>query len=105
MLARKTCWADPELGHGDGLPLQVADRADLLGPEQLEAADVAPRQDNDWVPRVHPNDDRRGEVHVDVSLARGQGLPRSLQAPPFLTYCTSVNPSPRRSSSATYWGA
>ena len=42
-----------QVGHGHGLPLQVADRADLIGPEQLEAANVAPRQEDDRVPRVH----------------------------------------------------
>ena len=47
---------------------------DLFSPEQLKAADVAPGQDDDWIPRIHPDDSRRGEVHVDVDLARGQGL-------------------------------
>ncbi len=42
-----------QLGHGDGPSLQVADRADPLGPEQLEAADMAPRQHDNRVPRIH----------------------------------------------------
>ena len=46
----------------------------------------------------------RNEVHVDVSLARGQSYLK-LADPSFLTYCTSVKPSSRRSCSATYWGA
>lgn len=42
--------------HADGLPLEVADRADSVGPEQLVAADVDPGQKDDRVPGVHPND-------------------------------------------------
>src|SRR5262245_33785940 len=57
------------LGHGDGLPLQVADRADSVGPKQLEAADVAPRQHDDLVPRFHWDKERPDEVHGDVDLA------------------------------------
>ena len=46
------CWQEDVLGdssaeHGDGLALQVADRPDALGAEQLEAADVDAGQDHD----------------------------------------------------------
>ena len=37
----------PTRCHGDGLPLEVADRADVVGSEQLEAADVETRKDHD----------------------------------------------------------
>ena len=49
--------AGAQLVHRDGLPLQVTDRADPLRPEQLEAADMHPRQDDDRIPRVHLDDE------------------------------------------------
>jgi hypothetical protein len=60
-------------GHGDDLPLQIADGADLARPEQFEAADVEPRQDDDGVPRLQPEEERRGEVPIEVSFAGGEG--------------------------------
>ena len=62
-----------QFGHGHGLPLQVADGAHPLGPDHLEAADVAPREDDDGVPCIHPDEERPDEVQDDVDLAGSQG--------------------------------
>src|SRR5215472_3070471 len=61
-----------ELEHGDGLSLQVTDRTDALGAEQLEAAGVQPREDDDRVARFNPDDRRPGKLIVDVGLAGGE---------------------------------
>ena len=50
MLARKTWWEPPELGNRHGFPFQVADRADLVRAEQLEAANVDSAQQDDGQP-------------------------------------------------------
>ena len=50
-LARKN-WADAGC-QGDGFSLQISDRAYLVGPEQLEAADVETREDDDAISGVY----------------------------------------------------
>jgi hypothetical protein len=37
------------VGDRDGLPFQVTDGAYALRAEQFEAANMDPRQDNDWI--------------------------------------------------------
>src|SRR5256885_1882469 len=61
------------LGDGDRLALEIADRADALGPEELVAADVDPREENDRRARVHLHDEGRDERHTEVDLAVGEG--------------------------------
>ena len=61
-------------GHGDGLSLQVADGADLMCPEQFEAAEVEPRQEDDGVPRLQPEEGRRREESIEVCFTRGEGF-------------------------------
>jgi hypothetical protein len=70
--------------HGDGLAPQVADGADCVRPEQFEAANVEPRQDDDRVSRLQAEEQRRREVPIEVGFARGQrrlniGGPRFLE--------------------------
>ena len=65
-------WA-AQLGHGSGLPFQIADGAHPIGPDHLEAADVAPREDDDGVSGLHPDEERPDEVQGDVDLAGSQG--------------------------------
>jgi hypothetical protein len=60
-------------GHGDGLALQIADGADLVRPEQLEAADVESREDDEGVPCFQAEEERRGEVPIEVGFAGGEG--------------------------------
>ena len=62
-----------QCGHGDGLSLQVADGADLVRPEQFEAADMESREDDDGVSRLQPEEERRGEVPIEVGFAGGEG--------------------------------
>src|SRR5215813_8966827 len=57
-----------QFGHGDGLLLQVADSAHTLSAEQLEAADMPPCQDHNWIPRVQMDEERPNEVQGDVNL-------------------------------------
>ena len=42
---------DPSAGTATVLPFEIADRANPVGSEQLEAADVTPRQYDDRVRR------------------------------------------------------
>ena len=58
----------------DGLTLQIADRAHLVRPEQLVAADMDPGEEHDRLPRVNVEQKVRGKVHADVDKALGQGL-------------------------------
>src|SRR2546422_4213506 len=61
-----------QVGDGHGLPLQVADGANLFGPEQLEAANMDTPQQDYRVPRVHVYDEWRNKRHADLRLARGE---------------------------------
>src|SRR5919108_6166489 len=61
-----------QVGDGHGLPLQVADGANLCGPEHLEAAHMdTPPQDN-RVPRVYVHEEWRHKRHADLRLASGE---------------------------------
>src|SRR5215510_10422908 len=57
--------------HRHGLALQVADGADLLARKQLEAAEVGPRHEYEWVSGVQPSKGRPNEVRAEVDLAGG----------------------------------
>ena len=63
-----------QLPHRHRLALQVADGADLLAPEQLEAADVGPRQEHERVSGLQPDEGRPDEVQAEVDLAGGGRL-------------------------------
>jgi hypothetical protein len=64
MLATKVWW---------DLALQVADCPDTLLPEQLEASDMNPAQQDDRHFPVDLNDERRHERHTDIDRAGGEG--------------------------------
>ena len=68
MLARS------QLEHADGLSFEIANRADPLIREQLEASDVPSCQDDDRVAGFKANQQWRHEVHGDIGFAGGQGL-------------------------------
>ena len=53
-----------QLGDGDGLALQIANRADVVGPKQLEAADVGPREDDEGVASL-----QAGEQGIGVRIS------------------------------------
>ena len=59
--------------HRHRLALQVADGADLLAREQLEAADM-PRRSTQGAPGLQPDEDRPDEVRAEVDLASGGRL-------------------------------
>ena len=44
-----------------------------MRPEQFEAADVEPGQNDDGVPRVQPEDERRREEPSEVGFTGGEG--------------------------------
>jgi hypothetical protein len=52
------------VAHGDGLPLQVADGTDPLRPDQHEAADVHPSQEEGLVARLGLDDEGTDEGHA-----------------------------------------
>lgn len=60
--------------HSHRLALEITDGTDAVGPEQLEAADVDPGQDDDRIAGVHAEDARADEVHANVGLAHRQRL-------------------------------
>src|SRR4029453_8208566 len=76
---KKSVWGSIYPAHADRLPLQVADRPDPVGAEQLKAADVDPSQDHDRRPLVQLNDELRSEVAGDVCLARAERLVEPLR--------------------------
>src|SRR5262249_23049602 len=65
-------WA-AQLGDGNSLPLQIADGAHTVGPDYLETADVAPGENDDGVPCLHPGEERPDEVQGDVDRAGSHG--------------------------------
>jgi len=69
-------WSEaPQPTHSDCLPLQIADGLDPLRADQLEAADLYPRQEDDLAPRVDLLNERPDIAHAEVHLAGSQGLP------------------------------
>ena len=82
--------ADAERRDADRLALQVADRADAVGAEQLEAADVDAAEEHDRVAGVELDDERRDERHADVDLAGREGWVRGRRS--IWTYCDLGEP-------------
>ena len=78
-------WA-AQLRHGHGLLPQVADGAHPVGPDQLEAADVAPREDDEGVPRLHLDEERPNEVQGEVDIAGSHGWREQLPGHPDVLY-------------------
>jgi hypothetical protein len=64
-------------GHADRLPLEVADRADSIGGEQFEAADVAAAKNDDRIARVDLPDPVADEPQCDVDVTGGEGTIRA----------------------------
>jgi hypothetical protein len=62
-------------------PLEVADRAYLLGPYQLEAADVASGQEHERRASVKLDQEGTDEVHREVGPAGGQASRYSYPSP------------------------
>ena len=71
---QKDMTARPQLGDTDRLAFQIADCADLLGPEQLEAADVSRSDEQNGSPRVHLNEEGAHTADSHRNLPRGQRL-------------------------------
>src|SRR5713226_2115448 len=63
-----------QVGYGDGLSLEVADRAYLLCSDQLDAAWVKPGQEYNWIPIVYLHDQRPAEMRNDIHFAGGKRL-------------------------------
>ena len=61
-----------QLGHGDGFALEVTNRVDALGPEQLEASRMYPAEEDERQAGVDRNDEWRNEGHADVDRAGGE---------------------------------
>src|SRR3954471_19462317 len=61
-----------ERRHGHGLPLEVADGLDAIGPKQLKAADVESCQDDDGIPRLQAEKERGGEMPIEVGFTGGE---------------------------------
>ena len=69
MIASKVFWPRPGLRMPTLLALQVADGADGLVREQLEAAGMHARQHRDRLAGIEPTDDRRREKDAEIELA------------------------------------
>src|SRR6266853_4115317 len=69
------------IAHGHCAPLEVADRAHLLGPYQLEAADVASGQEHERRARVKLDQEGPDEIHREVGPAGGQASRYSYPSP------------------------
>jgi hypothetical protein len=92
-----------EARDGHRLPLEVADGSNAASPEQFEATDVVPAKST--IGRPASSWTRNGATNAMLmstspETKAGYGLVSGM-----FTYCTSVNPSIRSSSCATYWGA
>ena len=90
--------ASEAIAEGDGLALQVADRAHPLAPEQLEAADVDSGEDDERVSGVHAGDQGPEKFRAMSTSPATTALMGTVLSD--LTSCTSVNPSAGRNSFA-----
>ena len=70
--------------HRHRLPLRSRIER-TLGSEQLEAADVDSRQQEERVAAVHPHQGRRDKVHRDVRRPGAHGFRRLIPASPART--------------------
>ena len=77
MLDRNRCWSGPQARHGHRLSLQIADRADPVGPEELETADVHAGKHDDRSPDVERDSERtrRGPSRCSTSPATISSAP------------------------------
>ena len=60
--------ARPELSDRDRLTLQIPDRANAVGPEQLETSNVDTAQERDGGAGVQLDDQRRNEEQGDIDI-------------------------------------
>jgi hypothetical protein len=92
-----------EARDGHRLPLEVADGSNAASPEQFEATDVDTSQEHDRETGIELDKDGATNamlMSTSPETKAGYGLVSGM-----FTYCTSVNPSARSNSCATYWGA
>src|SRR5262249_39950343 len=61
-----------QLGYGHGLPFEVGDRADTVGADQFEAADVRSGKNDDRIAGIDPQHEWSGELQGDVQVTGGQ---------------------------------
>ena len=66
-----------DFGHADRPPFEVADRADSIGGEQFEAADVAAAKNDDRIARVDLPDPVADEPQCYVDVTGGEGTIRA----------------------------
>jgi hypothetical protein len=64
----------PQLGDGDGFPLQIPNGPHPLGPEHFRAADMHPAQKDDGGSDVDLHNKRRDKCHADINGTGGQLL-------------------------------
>src|SRR4029450_2946807 len=69
-----------DFGHADRLPLKVADRADSIGGEQFEAADVAAAKNDDRIARGDLPDPGAANPPCDVDVPGSEGTIRAYAA-------------------------
>src|SRR5688500_9079278 len=70
----RICWLERNAGTANGLTLRVANRTDLIGPEQVDTPAVGARQEDDRRSIIDVDDRWRSELHAEVALAGDKGL-------------------------------
>src|SRR5688572_31936806 len=63
-----------QVGYGDGLSFQVAERADSVDADQLYATWMKTGQDYNWVAVVHLDGERPTEVRYDIHFAGSKSI-------------------------------
>jgi hypothetical protein len=69
-------WTSATRGKNDGFALEITDRANRLVSEQLLAADMTTRQDQDRVTRVDTDQKRASKLDHHLNVAGGECLSR-----------------------------
>ena len=87
------------------LAFQIAERADALGAEKLEAPGMDPGEQHDRHPFVERHDQGRREIHADVDLALTQRLRHGQAAGSTTDIFDLIETLCAQQSSARYCGA
>ena len=79
----------PGFPHADGLAPEIADGADALSGEQLEAPDVGPADGHQWLTPLDRHDQVRREGQIEIRLTGTESL-QSIRHPPHVGTAVSV---------------
>src|SRR5262249_47262536 len=70
--AQEQMWARAQTLHTDALALEIGDAADAFAREQLEATDMLPADDRDWLTGIDRDEECGGIICGEVNFTAGE---------------------------------